>query len=40
MKEKAGNDFLFTLDCGDKLKEALEVEKDIGELIFSAEYIC
>lgn len=43
MKEKAGNDFLFTLcseDCRDKLKEALELEKEIGELIFSAEHIC
>jgi len=40
---KAGNDFLFTLcseDCGDKLKEALDLEKEIGELIFSAEHIC
>ena len=37
MKEKAGNDFLFTLcseDCRDELKEALELEKEIGELIF------
>jgi len=43
MKEKAGNDFLFTLcpeDCGDKLKEALELEKEIGEPFFSAEHTC
>jgi hypothetical protein len=40
---RAGNDFFFTLcseDCEDKLKEALNLEKEIGKLIFSAEHIC
>lgn len=40
---RAGNDFFFTLcseDCGDQLKEALDLEKEIGELIFSVEHIC
>ncbi len=37
-----GNDFMFTLcseDCGDQLKEALVIEKEIGELILSAGHI-
>jgi hypothetical protein len=37
-----GNDFMFTLcseDCGDQLKETLDIEKEIGELIFSVEHI-
>jgi len=40
---KDGNDFMFTLcseECGDQLKETLDLEKEIGELIFSAEHIC
>ncbi|MBU1163106.1 MAG: hypothetical protein KKA75_03045 [Proteobacteria bacterium] len=40
---RSGNDFFFTLcseDCGNQLKEALGLEKEIGELIFSAEHIC
>ncbi|MDA3790067.1 MAG: hypothetical protein PF503_16420 [Desulfobacula sp.] len=39
---KAGNDFMFALcseDCGDQLKEALETEKEIGEMILSADHI-
>ena len=39
---KAGNDFMFALcseDCGDQLKEALEKEKEIGEIILSAAHI-
>jgi len=39
---KDGNDLMFTLcseECGDQLKEALEIEKDLGELILSAEHI-
>ncbi|MCK4486467.1 MAG: hypothetical protein KAU38_06885 [Desulfobacterales bacterium] len=39
---KDGNDFMFTLcseECGDQLKETLEIEKDLGELILSAEHI-
>lgn len=41
--QKSGNDFFFTLcseDCGDQLKEALNLEKEMGKLIFSAEHIC
>ena len=37
-----GNDFVFTLcseECGDQLKETLDVEKELGDLIFSAEHI-
>ena len=37
-----GKDFLFTLcseKCGDELKELLDVERDLGELILSAEHI-
>ena len=37
-----GKDFMFTLcseKCGDELKEILELEKDLGELILSAEHI-
>ena len=39
---KDGNDLMFTLcseKCGDQLKEALEIEKELGELILSAEHI-
>ena len=37
---KDGKDFMFTLcskECGFELKEALEQEKDIGNLLYSAE---
>ena len=37
-----GQDFMFTLcseKCGDQLKEILNLEKDIGGLIFSTEHI-
>jgi len=37
-----GNDFMFTLcseKCGDELKEVLDIEKEFGELILSAEHI-
>lgn len=37
---KEGKDFMFTLcseECGWALKEALEEEKDIGDLLYSAE---
>ena len=39
---REGNDFMFTLcseDCGDQLKEILEKEKEIGDLILTAKYI-
>lgn len=39
---REGKDFMFTLcsdECGDQLKETLEIEKDLGELILSAEHI-
>ncbi len=39
---KDGNDSMFTLcseERGDQLKEALEIEKDLGEMILSAEHI-
>jgi len=39
---REGKDFMFTLcseDCGDQLKETLDIEKEIGELILSAEHI-
>jgi hypothetical protein len=39
---KDGKDIMFTLcseDCGDQHKETLEIEKDLGELILSAEHI-
>jgi hypothetical protein len=39
---KDGKDIMFTLcseECGDQLKETLEIEKDLGELILSAEHI-
>ena len=39
---REGNDFMFTLcseDCGDKLKESLDKEKEIGQLIFSVDHI-
>jgi hypothetical protein len=39
---KDGKVIMFTLcseECGDKLKETLELEKDLGELIHSAEHI-
>jgi hypothetical protein len=38
----AGNDFMFALcseDCGNQLKEALKIEKEIGEMILSADHI-
>ncbi len=38
-----GNDFFFTLcseNYGDQFKEILDLEKDIGKLIFSAEHLC
>ncbi len=39
---KQGKDIMFTLcseKCGDQLKEVLEIEKDLGKLIFSADHI-
>ena len=39
---REGKDFMFTLcseDCGDQLKKALVIEKEIGELILSAGHI-
>ena len=37
-----GKDFMFTLcseKCGDELKKILDIEKEFGELILSAEHI-
>ena len=39
---REGNDFMFTLcseNCGNQLKETLEIEKEIGKLILSADHI-
>ncbi len=39
---KEGKDFLFTLcseKCGYQLKEALEIEKELGELILSTGHL-
>lgn len=37
-----GNDFMFAIcskDCGTQLKEALEKEKEIGDIILSANHL-
>ena len=37
-----GKEIMFTLcseKCGDQPKETLEIERDLGELILSAEHI-
>ena len=41
--QKEGNDFMFTLcseECGNQLRETLDKEKELGELILSAKHIC